>query len=144
MDSLLGLNYWCGMGFMEKILQNIALFFVIITATFARGATPWNLEQLSSPPQLYPAPDFQAPGVRALFFEGLPWKGNPTRVFAWYGVPSNATAARVPAMVLVHGGGGSAFAHWVRLWTTRGYAANALDNFGNMPIYSDSHPSSPH
>jgi len=124
---------------MENVLQNITLFFVIITATFARGATPWNLEQLSSPPQVYPAPNFQAPGVRALFFEGLPWKGNPTRVFAWYGVPSNATAARVPAMVLVHGGGGTAFADWVRLWTARGYAAIALDTCGSMPSSPDSH-----
>ena len=124
---------------MKNVLQNSTLFSVIVTATFACGLTPWNLKQLSSPPQVYPAPAFQAPGVRALFFEGLPWKGNPTRVFAWYGVPSNATAAKVPAMVLVHGGGGTAFADWVRLWTARGYAAIALDTCGSMPINPDSH-----
>src|ERR1700736_6050970 len=102
---------------MEKVFRKITLFFVIVTAPLACGATRWNLKQLSSPPRVYPAPTFQAPGVRALFFEGLPWKGNPTRVFAWYVVPSNATAARVPAIVLIHGGGGTAFADWVRLGT---------------------------
>ena len=123
---------------MEKLLEKVTLFSVIVTATFACGVTPWNLKQLSSPPKVSPAPTFQAPGVRALFFEGLPWKGNPTRVFAWYGVPSNATA-RVPAVVLVHGGGGTAFVDWVRLWTARGYAAIALDTCGSMPIDTDSH-----
>src|SRR5438093_10903592 len=118
---------------MQNVLERLTLFSVIVTATFACGATPWNLKQLSNPPHVYPAVTFQAPGVRALFFEGLPWRGNPTRVFAWYGVPSNATAARVPAIVLVHGGGGTAFADWVRLWTARGYAAIAMDYCGCVP-----------
>ena len=129
---------------MQNVLERLTLFSVIVTATFACGATPWNLKQLSNPPHVYPAVTFQAPGVRALFFEGLPWRGNPTRVFAWYGVPSNATAARVPAIVLVHGGGGTAFADWVRLWTARGYAAIALDTCGSMPINPDSHQSRRH
>src|SRR2546430_14623455 len=129
---------------MENILEKITLFSVLVTATFACGATRWNLKQLSNPPQVYPAPTLQAPGVRALFFEGLPWKGNPTRVFAWYGVPSNATAARVPAIVLVHGGGGTAFAAWVRPLTASGYAAIALDTCGSMPVNPDSLQSRPH
>jgi dienelactone hydrolase len=33
-------------------------------------------------------------------------------------------------MVLVHGGGGSAFIDWVRLWVGRGYAAIAMDTCG--------------
>jgi dienelactone hydrolase len=36
-------------------------------------------------------------------------------------------------MVLVHGGGGTAFAEWVRLWTARGYAAIAMDTCGAVP-----------
>jgi dienelactone hydrolase len=36
-------------------------------------------------------------------------------------------------MVLVHGGGGTAFPEWVKLWTARGYAAIALDTGGNVP-----------
>jgi dienelactone hydrolase len=33
-------------------------------------------------------------------------------------------------MVLIHGGGGSAFHEWVRLWNSRGYAAIAMDTCG--------------
>jgi hypothetical protein len=36
-------------------------------------------------------------------------------------------------MVLVHGGGGTAFAEWVRLWVGRGYAAIAMDPCGCVP-----------
>ena len=53
--------------------------------------------------------------MRGLYFEGLPWKGKPTRVFAWYGVPKTAAGAKVPAVVLLYGGGGTAFDEWVRI-----------------------------
>ena len=33
-------------------------------------------------------------------------------------------------MVLIHGGGGTAFPEWVRMWTERGYAAIAMDTCG--------------
>jgi dienelactone hydrolase len=36
-------------------------------------------------------------------------------------------------MVLIHGGGGTAFAEWVRLWNKRGYAAIAMDTSGSLP-----------
>jgi len=71
-----------------------------------------------------------APGVRALYLDGPPWRGRPTRVFAWYGVPDVPAGTRVPGMVLVHGGGGTAFADWVRLWNDRGYAAISMDTCG--------------
>jgi dienelactone hydrolase len=70
-----------------------------------------------------------------VFFEGLPWQGKPTRVFAWYGVPAGKNGAKVPAMVLVHGGGGTAFAAWVKLWNSRGYAAIAMDTCGAVPEF---------
>src|SRR5438128_559042 len=75
-------------------------------------------------PTTQPAPGFTAPdGVRALFFDAPPWHGKPTRAFAWYGVPANLKPGeKVPAVVLVHGGGGTAFANWVTMWNKRGYA----------------------
>ena len=82
------------------------------------------------PPQVYPAPGFESPGVRALFYDGLPWKGKPTRIFAWYGAPQTEAGKKAPAIVLVHGGGGTAFAEWVQLWVKRGFAAIAMDTCG--------------
>ena len=37
-------------------------------------------------------------------------------------------------MVLIHGGGGTAFDAWVRLWNSRGYAAIAMDLCGCLPV----------
>ena len=85
-------------------------------------------------PEVYPADGIAADGVRALFFAGPTWKGKATRVFAWYGVPKVEPGQRVPAMVLIHGGGGTAFDSWVRLWNSRGYAAIAMDVCGCVPV----------
>ena len=87
----------------------------------------WNGKRLFARPRVYAARRETAPGVRALFYESEPRGGRPTRVFAWYGVPPRARGARLPAMLLVHGGGGTAFADWVRIWNARGYAALAMD-----------------
>ena len=39
----------------------------------------------------------------------------------------------LPAMVLVHGGGGKAFREWAELWAERGYVALAMDLAGHGP-----------
>lgn len=93
----------------------------------------WDFNALAQPPKTYPAEDLTSDGVKAIFYGGLPFKGQPTRVFAWLGVPKVEPGRKVPGMVLVHGGGGTAFADWVRLWTARGYAAIAMDTCGAVP-----------
>lgn len=83
------------------------------------------------------ATDFSGADVKAIYYDGLPWQGKPTRVFAWIGMPKPSPGkpqARVPGMVLIHGGGGTAFDRWVRIWTGRGYAAIAMDTCGQLPI----------
>ncbi len=121
-------------------------FFVILALGLATGATAqearpaasdlphWNMEVLSKPPRTYPASAPSAKDMTAVFYDGLPWKQRPTRVFAYYGVPKVAAGTKVPGMVLVHGGGGTAFESWVRLWNGRGYAAIAMDTCGCVPI----------
>ena len=74
-------------------------------------------------------------GVKSVWIEGEPIDGKKTRFFAYYGLPKGATvASKCPAMVLVHGGEGTAFAKWVRLWNERGYAAIAMDTCGAVPV----------
>ncbi|MCM8528822.1 MAG: alpha/beta fold hydrolase, partial [Lentisphaeraceae bacterium] len=68
----------------------------------------------------------------------LPYKGKTTKVFAYYATPGSLSGdltkdKNLPAMVLVHGGGGQAFSKWVELWASRGYAAIAMDLAGNGP-----------
>ena len=70
--------------------------------------------------------------VQEVYYEGEPLGGKPTRVFAYYGRPATGDGP-FPGMVLVHGGGGTAFAEWATLWAERGYAALAMDLAGCGP-----------
>lgn len=106
------------------------------------------MESLASVPRVQPDGQRSVEDVQAIFYEGLPWKGRPTRVFAYYGLPAVQSGEQVPAIVLVHGGGGSAFIPWVKLWLSRGYAAIAMDTCGcisgggheNHPRHADGGP----
>jgi dienelactone hydrolase len=85
-------------------------------------------------PQTYPVPkELEKTGVKAVFYDGAMFQGKPTRVFAYYGLPRVEPGKKVPAMVLIHGGGGTAFETWVELWNRRGYAAIAMDTCGAVP-----------
>jgi dienelactone hydrolase len=95
----------------------------------------WDLAALSKAPKTYPAEPLRAEGMKGLFFEGLPYHGKPTRVFAWLGIPKTEPGKKVPGIVLVHGGGGTAFEAWVKLWVDRGYAAIAFDACGCIPLH---------
>ncbi len=99
-----------------------------------QAAVSWDLAALSKTPHTYPSPEFTTPEVTALFYEGPKFQGHSTRVFAYYGVPKLAAGQKAPAMVLVHGGGGTAFDRWVKLWNSRGYAAIAMDLCGCVPV----------
>lgn len=105
------------------------LAVLVLFPLLSWGAIPWDMGALSHVPRVYDAATSE-PGVKALYFESVPYQGKPTRVFAYYGAPSGK---KLPAMVLVHGGGGTAFAEWVRMWNRRGYAAIAMDTCGNLP-----------
>lgn len=109
---------------------------VIGAATTAVAQAPGPLTappEWRQAPRHDPAEGIEAEGLKAVFFDGPEWKGKPTRVFAWIGVPKVEPGAKVPGIVLVHGGGGTAFAEWVRLWVGRGYAAIAMDTCGCVP-----------
>jgi len=65
--------------------------------------------------------------LQGLFFDALPYHGDSTKVFCWYGFPEDIPeGSKVPAVVLVHGGGGTVFPDWVKKWTDRGYAAISI------------------
>lgn len=107
------------------------LLILLCLSTGAAAQSTWDLDALSKPPKSAPAEGFEVEGVKAVFYDGLPYQGRPTRVFAWIGLPK--AEGKAPAMVLIHGGGGTAFADWVKLWTSRGYAAIAMDLCGCVP-----------
>ncbi|MFT7623683.1 MAG: dienelactone hydrolase, partial [Myxococcota bacterium] len=64
---------------------------------------------------------------KAIFYDTLDYADAPTRAFARIALPAGATVGSpVPGIVLVHGGGGTAYQDWVDLWTQRGYAAISI------------------
>ncbi len=117
---------------MKALLAIAALLLTSKTALCAAGDSSVLQEQvlalgkLATPPAMQPAEGFPSEGGRkAIYFEALPWQGKPTRVFAWLGFPAEPKG-RVPGIVLVHGGGGTAFKEWVKKWNEHGFAAISI------------------
>lgn len=116
--------------------QNVMADAVIKPARTLPTTMPWDLAKLSTAPTMEWVDESGA--VRSLLYRGQDYQGKPTRVFAYYATPGTlagdtSTDKDLPAVVLVHGGGGTAFAEWVKLWAKRGYAAIAMDLAGKQP-----------
>jgi len=126
---------------MRRLLSSILFLRVAVAAMAAEPAplpptTPWKLDHLYQPPK-FEWIDDKSP-VRTLVYTGEPFGGKPSRVFAVYATPATISGHAEdkgpwPAMVLVHGGGGTAFPEWVTLWAKHGYAAIAMDLGGMTP-----------
>jgi dienelactone hydrolase len=133
----------------KKAPHLLALLFLIVASTQLHAAdpivpsdklpasSPWDLKKLSEPPA-FEWIDAKGP-VRSLYYDGEEFHGHPTRVFAYYASPATldpkaTKAERYPAVVLLHGGGGTAFRDWAKMWAKRGYAAIAMDLAGHQPI----------
>ncbi len=99
-----------------------------------RNYGPWDLAALKKAPVATWGEAETTDGVslREVFYRGDPLDGMPTRVFAYYARPAKGDGP-FPGMVLVHGGGGTAFREWVELWAKRGYCAIAMDLAGCGP-----------
>ncbi len=120
---------------MTRRAWNLYLLILLIALpSAARGGErftgPWDMTHLKTVPKCEWGE--QKGLVREVYYENEPYEGKPTRVFAYYACPADAETP-LPAMVLVHGGGGTAFAEWAELWAKRGYAALAMDLAGCGP-----------
>ena len=83
--------------------------------------------QLSSPPGTHEAPArFYEPGLKAIFYDSVSYRGKPTRCFAWIGLPEGASKDNpIPGIVLIHGGGGTALGGTRRRRTCRPYPSGS-------------------
>jgi cephalosporin-C deacetylase-like acetyl esterase len=97
---------------------------------------PWDFKKLSSPPSFEWKDTTDA--IWSLHYEGELFSNKKTQVFAYYASPATlgdiSNQREFPGMVLVHGGGGTAFKFWVHKWAKKGYAAIAMDLNGSEPV----------
>lgn len=107
-----------------------------------------NLANLTTPPTVYQVDTSQghsdpsetvdtiSPGdLKHIFFDSVDYEGNETRVYSWISIPANASSTnKVPAIVVIHGGGGKAFKAWVEQWNKIGYAAISIDTEGHSTL----------
>lgn len=114
----------------------LSLIFALCFANlFAQNkiAEQWRSETLRKAPSFIWV-DEKSP-VRSLLYESVAFEGKPTQVFAYFATPETLlgkkpSGKKFPALVLVHGGGGTAFREWVEKWAAEGYAAIAMDLSG--------------
>ena len=113
-----------------------AATLLLSTTLHAETVGPWDLDALKAN---VPAMKWlrQDQPIHSLTYAGEKYQGHETEVFAFYASPITLGVAKegtkFPGVVLIHGGGGTAFAEWVHLWAKRGYAAIAMDLNGSRP-----------
>ena len=120
-------------------LKPLLSLILLTTSALARSplplpaTTPWNLKALERVPA-FGWLDESKP-IREIFYEGEPYEGRSTGVFAYYASPATlgidkTPGKKFPGAVLIHGGGGNAFEQWVEVYAKRGYAAISMDLAG--------------
>lgn len=129
---------------IRRLWPSAACSILLVGISFAqepraREATrvePWNLDELKRAPHMRWVS--QDGLVHSLLYASEKFEGHETEVFAFYASPATLGVAKAddkfPGVVLIHGGGGTAFAEWTWLWAKRGYAAIAMDLSGSRPI----------
>ncbi len=105
------------------------ILLAAMTACCAAQSGPWDMAALRKAPSATWGPTNGL--VQEVYYQGQPFKGKSTRVFAYCGRPKGQ--GPFPAVVLIHGGGGKAFASWAKQWAERGYVALAMDLTGSGP-----------
>ena len=99
------------------------------------SAHPWSQERLYQAPEWSETLRASVEGLTGILYDSIPVNGQRVQVFAYYGTPGGEPPeGGWPAVVCVHGGGGTAFSEWVAKWNRHGYAAISMDLEGHYPI----------
>ena len=96
---------------------------------------PWDVPALLATPPKATWGEAVRLVPREVYYEGEPFDGKPTRIYAYYARPESGDGP-FPAMLLLHGGGGKAFREWAELWARRRIAL-AMDLHGQGPGHTD-------
>ncbi|MCQ2379421.1 MAG: hypothetical protein MJ025_00635 [Victivallaceae bacterium] len=116
----------------------------------AAGATwnDWTEAELFATPEVRSDAGFEryrVHGTESFLIEGLPTSdGRKSFAYGYLARPEGTPpAGGWPAVVLFHGGGGTAFAEYAKAWSRRGYVAITVDHYGQLPDTSVRRPGRP-
>ena len=96
----------------------------------------WHFDELSKTPDCRPCPHEECafPGMDALLLKGKGPKNTTAEFFAYYARPQgNVPPGGFPAVLLTHGGGGTAFPIAIDQWRKAGFVVMATDWYNQMP-----------
>jgi len=120
---------------MSKISWLLVFCMLLPLTLFAQDIGPWDLDSLYQVPVWDTTSVASSDGLTGIIYESSDYNDAPVKVFAYYGVPDgNMPDGGWPAVVYVHGGGGTASPEWVKSWNAHGYAALSMDLEGHYPI----------
>ncbi len=122
---------------MKSLPKFVTCLFLLFGSYFAYSSNvgPWNLQALFSAPDHELIDTISSVGMKGVLYQSINYKGNPVKVFAYYSAPNGEMPeGGWPAVVCVHGGGGTAFADWVKKWNEHGFAAISMDLEGHYPL----------
>lgn len=118
-------------------MKHMIVMLVCIVQPFALASIrePWDLDVLFQAPSWEETDKAAKPGMSGILYSSIHYNGKPVQVFAYYSAPDgDVPAGGWPAVVCIHGGGGTAFNNWVQRWNDNGYAAISMDLEGHYPI----------
>ncbi|MDX2431695.1 MAG: acetylxylan esterase [Bacteroides sp.] len=120
---------------MKRIVLTLQALMLLAFSCQTQKVGPWDLELLYQVPEWQKTDTAAQPGMTGILYESIPINGNTVEVFAYYSAPEGPVPeGGWPAVVCVHGGGGTAFNEWVQKWNEHGYAAISMDLEGHFPI----------
>ncbi len=96
----------------------------------------WNFEELSKAPSFRDSgfEDSKYEGMRDIMVSGYGPKNTKAEFFAYVAMPTTPKPeGGYPGIVMVHGGGGTAYPQYVKRWTDYGFAVIALDWYNRRP-----------
>lgn len=115
----------------------IGLAFVLLLSARAAAQNsptgPWDVERIRqtfTPVHVDKTTSRDDCEIGEIRYQTEPYQGRECWVFAYFARP-RVHEGKLPAMLLVHGGGGKAFTEWAEQWARRGYAALAMDLAGH-------------
>ena len=96
----------------------------------------WNTQELFKAPAFRDSgfEDSKYEGMRDIMVSGYGPNGSKAEFFAYVAMPTTPKPeGGYPGIVMVHGGGGTAYPQYVKLWKDYGFAVIALDWYNRRP-----------